>query len=80
MKTPSRIMIVLLIAAGGVALWWWYVGRGPEVTAVQPIRGTAVEIVYATGAVEPVRASGARISATSIARGPKTLAGKTAME
>ncbi len=55
MKAIPRIMAALLIAAGGAALWWWYVERGPEVTAVQPTRGTAVEIVYATGAVEPVR-------------------------
>ncbi len=41
----------LLVAA--TFLWWR--GRGPEVDAVAPARGTAVEIVYATGAVEPVR-------------------------
>ena len=34
---------------------WWRFGRGVEVSAVLPTRGTAVEIVYATGAVEPVR-------------------------
>jgi hypothetical protein len=38
----------------GAAAWWFY-GRGVEVTAVAAARGTAVEIVYATGAVEPVR-------------------------
>src|SRR5262245_31064508 len=37
------------------AYWWWQFGRGPEVTVTSPARGTAVEIVYATGAVEPVR-------------------------
>ena len=42
-------------SAAVAAVWWWRVGRGPEVTAVAPWRGTAVEIVYATGAVEPVR-------------------------
>ena len=30
-------------------------GRAPQVAAVAATRGTAVEIVYATGAVEPVR-------------------------
>ena len=44
-------LLVLLIAA----LLWWRLGRAPEVAAVMPSRGTAVEIVYATGAVEPVR-------------------------
>jgi RND family efflux transporter MFP subunit len=46
---------LLLLAAAGVAVWWWRYGRGPEVVAVAPWRGTAVEIVYATGAVEPLR-------------------------
>jgi RND family efflux transporter MFP subunit len=41
--------ILLLVAAG-----WWRFGRGPEVAAATAARGTAVEIVYATGGVEPV--------------------------
>lgn len=44
--------VAILIA---VAATWWWLGRGLEVTAVAPTRGTAVEIVYATGAVEPIR-------------------------
>jgi RND family efflux transporter MFP subunit len=48
------LWLAVLMALAGAA-WWWRVGRGPEVTAVSPWRGTAVEIVYATGAVEPVR-------------------------
>ena len=44
--------IILLLAA---ALGWWRFGRGPQVAAVAAARGTAVEIVYATGGVEPVR-------------------------
>jgi RND family efflux transporter MFP subunit len=54
MKTrtiPVAAAILLLLAA---ALWWRF-GRGPEVVAVAAARGTAVEIVYATGGVEPVR-------------------------
>ena len=43
---------VIVAAAAG---WWWLVGSVPAVSAVAPTRGTAVEIVYATGAVEPVR-------------------------
>jgi RND family efflux transporter MFP subunit len=43
--------IAALVAAG----WWWLVGSVPVVTVVTPVRGTAVEIVYATGAVEPIR-------------------------
>jgi RND family efflux transporter MFP subunit len=56
---PMRILKptlwLLLIVALGAGVWWWRVGRGPEVAAVAAARGTAVEIVYATGAVEPVR-------------------------
>jgi RND family efflux transporter MFP subunit len=47
-------VVVLLVAVIGFA-WWWRFGRGMEVGAVAPTRGTAAEIVYATGAVEPVR-------------------------
>lgn len=43
--------IVLALAA---AAGWWRYGRGTLVTAVAAKRGTAVEIVYATGGVEPV--------------------------
>lgn len=48
----STVIVVLLIAAAG---WWWWQGRAPQVAAVAATRGTAVEIVYATGGVEPVR-------------------------
>lgn len=51
-KVLTTIIVVLLIAAAG---WWWWQGRVPQVTAVAASRGTAVEIVYATGGVEPVR-------------------------
>jgi len=43
--------IVLLLAAAA----WYRFGSGPEVAAAAAKRGTAVEIVYATGGVEPVR-------------------------
>jgi len=52
---PRHVIVVLLIAAVAAAGWWWRYGRGQEVTTVAATRGTAVEIVYATGAVEPVR-------------------------
>jgi RND family efflux transporter MFP subunit len=47
----AAAIILLLAAAAG----WWRFGRGPQVAAVAAARGTAVEIVYATGGVEPVR-------------------------
>jgi len=45
----------LLIAAVVAAGLWWRYGRLPQAAAVAAQRGTAVEIVYATGGVEPVR-------------------------
>lgn len=33
---------------------WWFFGRGTEVKVVEPVRGDAAEVVYATGTVEPV--------------------------
>lgn len=47
------LLVIAILIAGGV--WWLRIGRGPEVTVASPARGTAAEIVYATGAVEPVR-------------------------
>ena len=46
----SAAMILALALSAG---WWWVVSV-PQVTAVAAKRGTAVEIVYATGGVEPV--------------------------
>jgi RND family efflux transporter MFP subunit len=50
-----RLLIWLLILAAIAGGAWWFYGRGAEVAVATPTRGTAVEIVYATGAVEPVR-------------------------
>src|ERR1700693_2437589 len=54
MRRSTVISIAIGLALVG-ALFLWRYGRGPEVVAVAAHRGTAVEIVYATGAVEPVR-------------------------
>jgi RND family efflux transporter MFP subunit len=54
--TRRRALVwLVVVAALAAAAWWWRVGRALDVTAVAPTRGTAVEIVYATGAVEPIR-------------------------
>lgn len=53
-KWRNIILGSLVLTAALVAVWWRY-GQGPEVAAVAATRGTAVEIVYATGGVEPVR-------------------------
>lgn len=48
-------LVAIAIACAAVGIWWWTYGRIAEVTVVSPVRGAAAEIVYATGAVEPVR-------------------------
>jgi len=55
--TPARTRLyaaVFLIAAALAAVWWFY-GRGTPVSTAPVVRGSAAEIVYATGAVEPER-------------------------
>jgi RND family efflux transporter MFP subunit len=52
---PGKIHIVFISGLIAAAAWWgWQYGRATIVSAVTAERGTAVEIVYATGAVEPV--------------------------
>ncbi len=46
--------ILVIAAVLGAGMWWLY-GQLPQVAAVAAQRGTAVEIVYATGGVEPER-------------------------
>lgn len=55
MSKLRRILPIVLVLAAVAAGWWFLYGRGPQVSAVAPTRGTAVEIVYATGSVEPIR-------------------------
>jgi multidrug resistance efflux pump len=52
-ERPKIILRLAMLVAAAAAVWWWRYGRGPEVAAVAAWRGTAVEIVYATGG--PVR-------------------------
>lgn len=53
-KRQLFILVVLALLLACAAAWW-RLGSGVRVTAVAAARGTAVEIVYATGGVEPVR-------------------------
>jgi RND family efflux transporter MFP subunit len=54
-KQRQILIFAAIIALAVIAGGWWYFERGPRATAVAAVRGTAVEIVYATGGVEPVR-------------------------
>jgi len=53
MKPIRSLLYLVLIGVALSATWWWYFGRGVEVRTTTPARGAAVEIVYATGTVEP---------------------------
>jgi len=53
--TQSRIIALLILIAVAAAAVYWFFGRPIAVTAARVERGNAAEIVYATGAIEPVR-------------------------
>lgn len=48
-------LLVLAAAAGAAALWGTGWRPAVEVSALEPRRGSAAEVVYATGVVEPLR-------------------------
>src|SRR5664279_6227862 len=54
MKQQKWLIAAAVLLLLGAAAWWRF-GVGQQVAAVAAARGTAVEIVYATGGVEPVR-------------------------
>ncbi len=54
MKTRRILIVAGVLLAAALAAGWWVVTLVPKVTAAPATRGTAVEIVYATGGVEPV--------------------------
>lgn len=51
-RYPWKRLTLFALGLGMAATAWW-LWRGPTVTAVRVTRGSAAEIVYATGAVEP---------------------------
>jgi RND family efflux transporter MFP subunit len=53
--TARPVLYGILAVIAVAAALWWYLGRAQAVTTATVTRGTAAEIVYATGAVEPVR-------------------------
>lgn len=50
---PWRWLILTMLVIAATAAAYWLLGRPAAVTSVKPSRGEAVEIVYATGFVEP---------------------------
>lgn len=55
MKQKRFLFVAAIILSLVAVAGWWRFGRGVAATSVAAARGTAVEIVYATGGVEPVR-------------------------
>lgn len=54
MKTRRYFLTAAIVLALALAAGWWALGLTAKIVAVAAKRGTAVEIVYATGGVEPV--------------------------
>jgi membrane fusion protein, multidrug efflux system len=50
-----RLLLLAVAVLVAAAAAWWFYGRGIAVATVAVTRGTAAEIVYGTGAVEPLR-------------------------
>ncbi len=61
-----RLIFWLAVVAAAAAVGWYTLARPISVTASHPIRGPAVEAVYATGAVEPVY--WAKVASTQVGR------------
>jgi RND family efflux transporter MFP subunit len=49
------VLILIVLAIAGLVIWLGMQRLQPEVAVAAPTRGPAVEAVYATGVVEPVR-------------------------
>jgi RND family efflux transporter MFP subunit len=82
-RFPWRLLILILIVLGaGGAAWWWF-SRPTPVETTQAHIGPAVEIVYATGVVEPRHPAdvAARVTAPVVAvlakDGERVRAGQT---
>jgi RND family efflux transporter MFP subunit len=55
MRLLLRLLLLLLLAGLAVGAWFAWQARPPLVQVAAAVRGPAVEAVYATGTVEPVR-------------------------
>lgn len=53
-KSTKIGLVLLLLAAAGLGVWW-FLGASLRVETATPSRGPAVDAIYATGTVEPVR-------------------------
>lgn len=53
-RTGIRVLVLGLTVALAVAIGFWLFGRGPVVQVAVAERGSAAQVVYATGIVEPL--------------------------
>jgi RND family efflux transporter MFP subunit len=65
LKLRTLVLLLIVVAAAAAGTWWW-MQRPPAVEARAPMIGPAVEAVYATGTVEPIRWS--EVASTVTAR------------
>ena len=65
LKRTAIVLLLIVLAAAAAGGWWWY-QRPPLVRVQTPETGPAVEAVYATGTVEPIRWS--EVASTVTAR------------
>jgi RND family efflux transporter MFP subunit len=61
-KSVLAIAVLVLLGLGA----WWFLEKPPLVDSAQPSRGPAVDAIYATGTVEPIR--WAKIASTETGR------------
>ncbi len=62
-----RLFLLLLLIGFGIgAYFWWQTEASLRATVVQPTRGPAVDAIYATGTVEPIR--WAKVASTETGR------------
>ncbi len=59
-------LLLFLLGLGAGAYFWWQTEAPPRVAVIRPMRGPAVDAIYATGTVEPIR--WAKVASTETGR------------
>lgn len=65
-RAAKLLVLPVVLAVAVAAILWWQFAAPPRVRVATPTRGPAVEAIYATGTVEPVR--WAQIASTDTGR------------
>ena len=64
-RVAKSALAILVLGLAGLG-FWWFLERPPLVDSTRPTRGPAVDAIYATGTVEPIR--WAKIASTETGR------------